>query len=41
MSATMPSPGLSDMMAEFNMTSRPLATFAVSVYILGLALGPM
>lgn len=37
----MPAPGISAMMAEFKLTSRPLATFAVSIYILGLALGPM
>lgn len=29
------------MMAEFGEKSRPLGTFSVSVYILGLALGPM
>lgn len=40
-SATMSSPGVTSMMAEFKETSKPLGTFSVSVYILGLALGPM
>lgn len=41
MSVAMPSPGISAIMAEFQLSSRPLVTFAVSIYILGLALGPM
>lgn len=40
-SATMLSPGIPSMMAELGVASRPVATFAVSIYILGLGLGPM
>lgn len=35
------SPGIPSMMAELGVSSRPVATFSVSIYILGLGLGPM
>lgn len=34
-------PGVPDLMVEFGSTSEELATFCVSVYVLGFAAGPM
>jgi multidrug resistance protein len=34
-------PGLSQVMKEFHSTSGPLASFVVSIYILGYAIGPL
>ncbi|VUC20114.1 unnamed protein product [Clonostachys rosea] len=34
-------PGVTDLMKEFQMTSRSLGSFVVSVYVLGFAAGPM
>lgn len=34
-------PGVPDIMADFNSTSPNLATFVVSVYVLGFAFGPL
>ena len=34
-------PGVPQLMQEFNSTNKELASFVVSVYILGFAIGPM
>lgn len=34
-------PGVPQLMAEFNSTNKALASFVVSVYILGFAIGPL
>jgi multidrug resistance protein len=34
-------PGVAQLMAEFNSTSKLLATFVISIYILGYAFGPL
>ena len=34
-------PGVGDVMAEFNSTDQQLASFVVSIYVLGYALGPI
>jgi hypothetical protein len=34
-------PGVPELMAEFKSTNTMLASFVVSVYILGFAIGPM
>lgn len=39
--SSMFAPGVTDLMIEFQMTSRSLGSFVVSVYVLGFAAGPM
>ncbi|KIL84558.1 hypothetical protein FAVG1_12083 [Fusarium avenaceum] len=39
--SSMFAPGVAQLMAEFNSTSKLLATFVVSIYILGYAFGPL
>ena len=39
--AAMFAPGVPELLQEFESTSRELATFCVSVYVLGFAAGPM
>jgi len=41
MAATMCAPGIEELVIEFNVKSNTLSTFAVTIYVLGLAIGPM
>nr|UPX44697.1 hypothetical protein FAC7G5_08 [Penicillium fuscum] len=41
MATTMVAPGLDGVLADFHVTSSAVSTFAVTIFLLGLALGPM
>ena len=41
MAPTMCAPGINDIVIDFNITSETLSTLAITLYVLGIALGPM
>lgn len=41
MAPTMCAPGISGVVADFNITSQSVSTLAITLYVLGIAIGPM